>query len=394
MPPAPQASSNRQPLALGHFPSLDALRGVAILMVVFFHGFGAYAWVPNLGERWGRLLFSVVSTGRFGVNGFFVLSGFLITGILLRSRLEPGYYQRFYLRRALRILPAYLLLLIVLRLLHVIDTRFALAAVLFIANFARLFGAPLTEYLPLWSIAVEEQFYLVWPTCVRRLRTRTLALGLVAVIAAEPLLRLLAVHISTHIDVRYKTPFVLDFLAYGALLALLVDKGRIGTHNARRLGLLLLGAGVAFGGLLVWTLAYYPGPNTTVLEDLPFTWAACGLLLLGIARDHARREQGSGTARRGVLSFFGYISYGLYLVHMLVYMLAQLYVMTHMPARVNDLAFFSEVVLGCVAVSTALAYLSRRFYEGPFLRLKGRFDQPPPERLAVTETSAAMRPGL
>ena len=371
-----QALTNRQPLTLRHLPSLDALRGAAILMVVLFHGFGAYAWVSNLGERWGRLLFAVVNTGRFGVNGFFVLSGFLITGILLRSREEPGYYRRFYMRRALRILPAYLLLLLVLRLLHVIDSRFALAAVLFVANFARLFGAPLTEYLPLWSIAVEEQFYLLWPACVRRLRRRTLALGLLAVIAAEPLLRLLAVHISTHIDVRYKTPFVLDFLAYGALLALLMDRGRIGTHNVRRVGIALLGVGVALGAASVWTLAFHPGPTATVLQDLPFTWAACGLLLLGVARDHARWLHSGSTASRGLLPFFGYISYGLYLVHMLVYLLAQQYVLTHMPQRVNDLSFFSEVVLGCVAVSTAMAYVSRRFYEGPFLGLKNHFEQP------------------
>ncbi len=361
-------------------------------MVVLFHGFGAYAWVPNLGERWGRLLFAVVSTGRFGVNGFFVLSGFLITGILLRSREEPGYYRRFYMRRSLRILPAYLLLLLVLRLLHVIDTRFALAAVLFIANFARLFGAPLTEYLPLWSIAVEEQFYLLWPTCVRRLRRRTLALSLAAVIVAEPLLRLLAVHISTHIDVRYKTPFVLDFLAYGALLALLMDQGRIGAHNIRRLGLALLGVGGVLGAASIWILAFHSGPTMTVLQDLPFTWAACGLLLLGVARDHAHWVQSGRAASRGFLPFFGYISYGLYLVHMLVYLLAQQYVLTHIPARVNDLAFFSEVVLSCVAASTAVAYLSRRFYEGPFLRLKHRFEPPSPQLGTVTATSAAIRP--
>ena len=374
----PVAASPPPSLVLRHMPSLDAFRGLAILMVLCFHGFGAYAWMANCNAFWGPLLFALVGIGRFGVNGFFVLSGFLITGILLRSGREPGSLRAFYLRRALRILPAYLLLLVVLRMLHVIDSRFALAAVLFMANFSRLFGAPLTEYLPLWSIAVEEQFYLLWPSCVRRFRRRSLAAGLVVVIAIEPLLRLLAVRISSHIDIRYKTPFVLDFLAYGALLALLIDTARIRASNVRRVGRALLAVGLLLGAASVWALAFHGGPTATVLEDLPFTWAACGLLLLGVARDHRHWQSGRVAAAaaprtRGLLSFFGSISYGLYLVHMLVYKLAQAFVQRYTPAGlVNHFAFFTAAVAGCIAVSAGLAYLSRRFYEERFLAWKDR----------------------
>ena len=131
-------------------PSLDSVRGIAVLMVVLFHGFASYAWVTNCGARWGSLAAAVIDCGRFGVNVFFVLSGFLITGILVRSRERPDFYSNFYLRRVLRILPAYLLMLVVLKVSHTVDWRFALAATFFLANFSRIFGAPMDEYGSLW----------------------------------------------------------------------------------------------------------------------------------------------------------------------------------------------------------------------------------------------------
>src|SRR5215467_6828500 len=93
-------------------PELDSLRGIAILTVVFYHGFSQYqtAGMPAL----ERAFLLATQWGWLGVNLFFVLSGFLITGILLDSKSKPQYYRRFYIRRALRILPAYCLLLVTL----------------------------------------------------------------------------------------------------------------------------------------------------------------------------------------------------------------------------------------------------------------------------------------
>jgi peptidoglycan/LPS O-acetylase OafA/YrhL len=92
-------------------PELDTIRGLAILGVLVYHGF---YWARDLSlyTPWQRIFLSLTAVGQFGVNLFFVLSGFLITGILLESRTRADYYERFYFRRALRILPAYYLTLL------------------------------------------------------------------------------------------------------------------------------------------------------------------------------------------------------------------------------------------------------------------------------------------
>ncbi len=370
---AAPVTPEKDSLLLRHMPSLDSLRGVAVLLVVLFHGFGSYAWVRVLGGYWGQLASSTVGCGRFGVNVFFVLSGFLITGILVGSRAKPDYYKRFYLRRAARILPIYLLVLLALKLLHVIDDRFLVASLLFLSNFSRLFGAPLNEYGVLWSLSAEEHFYLLWPLCVRRLRGGQLRGLLLALIIMEPLARLAAVHVSAHLDIHYKTPFVLDFLAYGALLAMLVRSGRINAGNAARIGGALAGISTGLALVVIWCASFHPSPTLDALADLPFTWGAVGILLLGLKRDHVRAERTGRTDSHGFLPFYGYISYGLYLIHLEVYTLAKHFVLGRLgPGILDNFVFFATAILICIAVSTGLAYLSRRCFEAPFLRLAHR----------------------
>ncbi len=366
-------TTQQDSLLLRHMPSIDSLRGLAVLMVVLFHGLASWPWTHSFGPFWGPLTQETIAAGRFGVNVFFVISGFLITGILLNTRDRPGFYKTFYRHRALRILPVYLLTLLVLLLLHVIEWRFALAALLFIPNFSRVLGAPLTEYGVLWTLGVEEQFYLLWPTCVRRLRERTLLRLLVVLLAAEPLLRLAAALLSAHIDIHYKTPFVLDFLAYGALLALLVRSRALHAGNAARIGTGLLASGGVLAAAAIAGFAFHDGTVVQALGDLPFAWGACGALLLGLGRDHRRAARTPGTAARGFLDGYGDISYGLYLIHLEVYTLAKSFVVRRYgAARLDDPGFYFPAIVACIAVSTVLAYLSRRFFEERFLRLKTR----------------------
>jgi hypothetical protein len=126
-----------EPLIRQFMPELDTLRGIAVLTVVFFHGFARqYETLPFQGVA--RLWLSVTGPGWLGVNLFFVLSGFLITGILLESRHKPRYYSRFYTRRALRILPAYYSLLILLAVLHESSSAFLGLSFVYLSNHGRL----------------------------------------------------------------------------------------------------------------------------------------------------------------------------------------------------------------------------------------------------------------
>jgi peptidoglycan/LPS O-acetylase OafA/YrhL len=359
-------------------------------MVIVFHGFGGYNWRDAYGDFWGGLASTLVGVGRFGVNVFFVLSGFLITGLLFKAHDRKDYYLNFYIRRVLRIVPVYVVVLVILKIWHVVDFRFVAAALLFLANFSRLFGAPLNEYGPVWSLAVEEHFYLFWPTCVRRFQEKVLLRLLLLVIVSEPLLRFAAIHISNHIDIHYKTPFVLDFLAYGALLSLLIRTHRIHLDNVVRIGSAILGVSAVLSFLVIWLSAFHMGPTIDALADLPFTWGACGVLLLGLKRDHVQLERTGRTDARGILPFYGYISYGLYLINVLVYNKTEGFLFRHIRHEsLRSLAVFSAVVLTCIAISTVLAYLSRRYFEGPILSLKNKWQHRSTQPSGGTGASAA-----
>jgi peptidoglycan/LPS O-acetylase OafA/YrhL len=179
-------------------PELDTLRGIAILLVVFFHGFN----FPSLMSRpMGptRILETLALGGWTGVYLFFVLSGFLITGILLESKPKPHYYRRFYIRRALRILPAFYLLLLLLSVLprtgwfegrHV-GWPFLALSFFYLANITDFFGVQ-SQYAALWSLAVEEHFYLVlsrryFEDWFLRLKDRWAPPALVVTSRAEPI---------------------------------------------------------------------------------------------------------------------------------------------------------------------------------------------------------------
>ena len=162
---SPILGSTNNSKAPERIPELDGLRGLAVLMVMAYHAF-AYEMVR---EQWGglaRALVWVTNLGWLGVDLFFVLSGFLITGVLLRTRQDARYLSNFYWRRALRILPLYFFVLLVIGLFYAHAGQFVLLSALFLVNWASLFGVPLI-YGPLWSLAVEEHFYLFWPWVVR-----------------------------------------------------------------------------------------------------------------------------------------------------------------------------------------------------------------------------------
>lgn len=370
-----------EPIVRPRMPELDVVRGIAILAVLIFHGCGDSLYYHVQRPLWQQVIMAMAAQGWAGVNLFFVLSGFLITGILLDSAPQSGYYSQFYIRRALRILPVYYLaLLIVLIWRYGSGTRaetvwaFAGLSFIYLSNVSALFGVDFL-YPLLWSLSVEEHFYLVWPALVRRLGRRSLALLAILICTVEPALRYYDLSHggklwwagSHHGGSYVYTWMMADGLALGALLALLV-RSRVGTRrNLARI------AGATFAVSLVLTAL-----SVVVSKPLGFCIRGTVVNYFALAIIAASLWMGTGARRHWInirpLMFYGYISYGLYLFHELVNNLYG-YVLVHLAPRLLSAFEFGKIWLFIVvstAFATAVAYLSRITYEEFFLRMKPR----------------------
>lgn len=358
-------------------PELDTIRGLAILMVVLYHGF--YWQVDQNGfSAPVRLLLTASWTGRFGVNLFFVLSGFLITGILLDSVKRPDYYRHFYWRRALRILPAYYGILLVLLLAGYCSHSFLLLSAVYLSNVTRLFGV-LEGYPVLWSLAVEEQYYLFWPALVRKLKPSRLLLCSLAIVALTPVSRIISLYvIARHGYVSYwfnnYTWNSLDGLACGAALALALRMFRWS-----RTVWLRISATVLVVSFAVWCLAIPLGILArkgnyigAALQVTPLNVGFTGLLGLFLLVGTSRWKS---MVLLRPLRYLGYISYGLYLIHLLVfngydYMLRKFW--PGFPEVAGKLPALCIRFFTVLAVAIALAHLSRKYFENYFLCFKER----------------------
>ena len=360
-----------EPLVRRFMPELDALRGIAVLGVLFFHAFRAeYGELPFTGLR--QFVIRAAQPGVLGVNLFFVLSGFLITGILLDSRNRPDYYRRFYTRRALRILPAYYSLLILLGLLGQASAAFLGLSFVYLSNMTSLFGVSM-DYHPLWSLAVEEHYYIVWPSVVRRLSARYLALCSIVICILVPAARAIAFHHGYLQGEVWFTWFAADGLAEGSLLALVLRSSLIDRKRAS------IGAGLLFAISVLAIIAGAPfgmfSRQSMLGASLQLTIANtffAGLLLLFLLLGTSSRRH---LVNSPVLAFFGYISYGLYLVHPMLFRLYGKLAYLHWPWLQPSVGHFDLILLRFAvvgAVSIGLSYLSRKYYEEWFLQLKER----------------------
>jgi peptidoglycan/LPS O-acetylase OafA/YrhL len=350
-------------------PGLDVLRGIAVLAVVLYHGL--HWWLPPAItiSPGAKLLSWLATPGWLGVNLFFVLSGFLITGILLDTRTRPHYWKSFYTRRVLRILPLYLAILFILRFYSGISWAYFFLCVFYLANFASArFGF---GYGPLWSLAVEEQFYLVWPFLVHRLRPRTLAIVCLGSIFLSPLLRYLSVSRILPMGSPYTaTWLVTDNLAAGALIAILL---RTPAATLSRVRGWMLGAGLLGAALLVLGFRLHVMSRSTAagaaFQPEPFIFLFSALLLLFLQfGNHPRVFRLTRPLR-----FYGYISYGLYLFHLLGFRVYQgLFSDFNHPLPELTAGLLVLRFCGVLAVITLVCFLSRRTFEEFFLRLKDR----------------------
>jgi peptidoglycan/LPS O-acetylase OafA/YrhL len=372
-------SAPQIPLIRPYMPELDVVRGVAILLVLFYHGIA-----PPMGvapRAAARILLRLSQNGWVGVNLFFVLSGFLITGILLDSRGEAGYFRRFYQRRALRILPVLYATLLFLLVGGWISWRFLALAALFLANTAPFLGVAL-QYPPLWSLAVEEHFYLIWPGLVRKFSPAILAVFLVFICVLTPAVRAFGFYLSGQRPdfAPLYTWFNLDGLAMGALLAIWLRQ-----QSFRRLQLQRIAFPIMVLGVSAFILISDHLVLDKVLSITASNLASAGLLscmlLLGTSR-------WSRVIERPVLRFLGYISYGLYLIHVLAFRAAErLLSRWSWIAAIHPLgATLLRFVIGA-GLAILIAYLSRRALEEKFLQMGSR------SRRSVTPAEAVATAG-
>ncbi len=252
--------------------------------------------------------------GWAGVILFFVLSGFLITCILLGTRDKPHYFHHFHARRALRVWPVYLLILVVVYLnapwfvggsvWQAVKTAPWLAYVLCVQNLFHLALPPALG--PTWALAIEEQYYFVWAPVVRVLRGPwTLAMVLAAALAASPVLR----HANLHWMTPTNTLIHLDGIALGSLIALGIYSLPISRRVWLTIGLAAFVLGMAAAATIAGGTAYL---------DSALATAFAGAMLAAIASTGARNPI-NAVLRRGPLAFYGRISYGLYMTHIAVF---------------------------------------------------------------------------
>jgi len=220
-------------LVRGHMPALDGLRGIAILLVLA-HGFDV---IQTRGGP-GHDVDLVLDVGWIGVQLFFVLSGFLITGILLDTRSSPHYFRKFWVRRALRIFPLYYGVLLVAALFG----HGSIYLWTYTNNFATAFGHGDPTFPHFWSLAVEEQFYLLWPLVVWLVARRGVVALSVALSALAIASRIYARHRWGYEAAYEFTPCRMDALAIGAGTAALIRSDRwrrfVANRNAAGLGII------------------------------------------------------------------------------------------------------------------------------------------------------------
>ena len=248
---------------------------------------------------------------------------------------------------------------------------------MFLANYSQLTAFFQLGYRPLWSLSVEEQFYLIWPSIVGRVSVRVLTVISLALCLVEPFLRWLDA--SGHLrlgDVNQATYLIADNLAFGALAAIFARSSYGTLRNGVRLGL-----GLCMAGLVIFAIGYPFGILHRVdvvgnaLQSVPWNIFFAGMLLLGLGL----RSPLASSVWVAPLRFFGYISYGLYLVHFLIFVSYD----NNVPRLASP--FWRHLLQGSFTrfflaggLSILVAWLSRRFYEERFLQM-GRTARPAEE---------------
>jgi peptidoglycan/LPS O-acetylase OafA/YrhL len=379
----------------GGWPALDGLRGVAILMVIAVHYLGTHhALHPD-----ANFFFNLARAGWMGVDLFFALSGFLITGILLDTFGRPHAFRNFYVRRTLRIFPLYYLCLAL---------TFGLAALipalqtegfrqiaevqgwlwLYASNIKvainqqwqtfGLFGGGWVEMSHLWSLAIEEQFYLLWPAALLLTPGRHRLRLTLAAFAMALLLRLFFLDRGNQIAAYALMPCRMDVLAAGACFAVVARRDG-GTERALRWARpLAVTSALAIVALWIWRGVLWHGDPAVagVGFSLIAVFSGC-VVVFGVALPESHPLVRGLSARW--LRSIGRVSYAMYLFH---FALLKILFLRITPSERLVPILGSEAAVALLrfalvlVVTYAVARLSWRFYERPILALKRHFGAP------------------
>ena len=356
--PASHVEAHARYLGTRFFGSLDGLRAVSILAVVWHHT-GAAAFAGPLGQQ-----------GKHGVSLFFVISGYLIATLILRAK-QAGNFRlgRFWGRRVLRIFPVYFAVLALYAVLTWVMERhspdgeefFATlpAFATFTANWVLPLESPRVIFYFAWSLAAEEQFYLVWPFLALWLAGMRPALVAVLVLLGSQYLGLdYAATLGRELPARLATCLPPGILL-GVILAYLLHAPAGFAAAFRLAGYRWSAPAAVLASLVMLAIGREFGPAEGLAVALPLTWLVAACV---VREDHGLAR----VLRLAPLVWIGTVSYGMYLLHMLA---------VNLVRRVGAVAGIDNPLIDFVAgtmVALAAASISFLYYERPFLRLKER----------------------
>jgi len=359
---------------------------MAILLVLFFH----LLWSNvETGNPWLNLAVEFRAAGWVGVDLFFSLSGFLITGILYDAINDRHYFKNFYARRVLRIFPLYYGVILVLTLCFHSSLATAGKPLLLLVgylqntalwwhNTPKTYLIPLSEHL--WSLAVEEQFYLVWPLIVFAVKDRRRLLWVSAILSLAALgSRILLLHHGAPFVATYKLAFCrADSLLGGAWLALMIRGPS--REKVLRFAPASFLASFLLCLLIAWRAHGFDWEKGWAINEYGYSvLAVASASFIAMALRPASIT--ARLMRTSWLRFLGKYSYGIYIYHQIISGLISLAVEPILQRHLHSKTLFHLTFFVIVAGSTVLvAFLSFNLYERPFLRLKRFFNYDAPKK--------------
>jgi len=351
-------------IKLPYYKNLDGLRAIAALVVVIHHFF-AYAnplfypiITPGLKEY--------TDTGRYGVSLFFVLSGFVITRILINTKTEENYFKSFYFRRILRIAPLYYLFLVVWYYItpfltheNIISFNLQLPYYLYLQNIVEYFGLGHEGPIHYWSLAVEEHFYLFWPVVIFFVPVKHISKAILSIIVIVFIVKYFM--LQNGMSIGEFTFARIDQLGIGAFLSVLELKGYLKDRSKIKFFI--------YSALIILPLSaavYLLSSKFPFLKDISkyFFLSIIFFSIMGLLLTTSDKSVPNRILTSKLFQYLGRISYGIYVWHMFVIVVLPIYLVTKL--------WWLDLTL-CVFFTIVLSHLSFYYFESYFFRFKGKY---------------------